>query len=76
MHYKISNSCLLFLLIADSLGARLSCCFCFNSKYWKPDPPQPRVLEEYLRSRNKANYEDNPNVEPVPRSMLGSEAVR
>jgi len=57
----------------DTFGAKLSCCFCFNRKYWWPDPADPNVVKGY---EQVASPHERNDIEPVARSLAGKESVR
>ena len=59
-------------LFIDSLGGRLSCCFCFNKKYWKGEQVEPETVG---LNEVSINVEDG-DVEPLPRSLAGKEALQ
>ncbi|XP_067940214.1 cholesterol transporter ABCA5-like isoform X2 [Watersipora subatra] len=60
-------------ILPNSLGGKLPLCFCFDRKYWKPEPVDPEVVRSYELN---VELDEDADVEPVPRSMASKAAVR
>jgi len=59
-------------IFSDEQGARLSLGFCFNKRYWKPEPLDEVELSRYSRDPSHIHGD----VEPASRDLQGKEAIR